>query len=322
MGLKTMTSRKVTRSGLMMPINNKRFVDGSWTREADSLNYDLEDSVPQSQKAYARSIVRETLQIPQKGGAQVTIRINCSTPEADVDASVWPPLASISHPKTEDPEQIRRIDALITRLEWERGIRPGTVEINAMIETAKGIAQCYEIAASSPRVTHFAGGGGYDMSLDLGVEMFQDFDQFLYGKGECSLAARALGLEPGISLFMPETSGSVMDGEGTLARAVAHRKAGSRSSGGLHPNVVPPTNRGLTPEPEEVDQAQRIVAFFRQLDERGDAEGMLDGQVVDRYEAARAEELIDWAAACTEKDAYKERMVQQTRESERMVTAS
>jgi citrate lyase beta subunit len=78
----------------------------------------------------------------------------------------------------------------------------------------------------------------------------------------------------------------------------------------------------LTPEPEEVDQAQRIVAFFRQLDERGDAEGMLDGQVVDRYEAARAEELIDWAAACTEKDAYKERMVQQTRESERMVTAS
>jgi hypothetical protein len=49
---------------------------------------------------------------------------------------------------------------------------------------------------------------------------------------------------------------------------------------------------------------------------------MLDGQVVDRYEAARAEELIDWAAACAEKDAYKERMVQQTRESERMVTAS
>ena len=99
-----MAKRKVVRSGLMMPINNKRFVDGSWTREADSLNYDLEDSVPQSQKAYSRSIVRETLPIAQQGGAQVTIRINCATPEADVEASVWPPLASISHPKTESPE--------------------------------------------------------------------------------------------------------------------------------------------------------------------------------------------------------------------------
>ncbi len=250
-----------------------------------------------------------------KGGAQVTIRINCATPEADVDASVWPPLASISHPKTEDPEQIRRIDALISRLERLRGIRPGTVEINAMIETAKGIAHCYEIASSSPRIKHFSGGGGYDMSLDLGVEMFQDFDQFFYGKGECSLAARALGLEPGISLFMPDTSGSVMEGgESTYARAVAHRKAGSRSSGGLHPNVVPPTNRGLTPEPEEVDQARCVVNLFRELDERGESEGFLDGQVVDRYEAARAVELIEWAEACAEKDAYKAQTVQRTRE--------
>jgi citrate lyase subunit beta/citryl-CoA lyase len=302
----------------MMPINNKRFVDASWTREADSLNYDLEDSVPQSQKEYARSIVRETLLIPQKGGAQVTIRINCSTPEADVEASVWPPLASISHPKTEDPEQIRRIDALITRLERERGIRPGTVGINAMIETAKGIAHCYEIAASSPRITHFSGGGGYDMSLDLGVEMFQDFDQFFYGKGECSLAARALGLEPGISLFMPNASGSVMDGDSTLASMVAHRKAGSRSSGGLHPNVVPPTNRGLTPEPKEVEEARRTLEAFAQIDERGEAEELIDGRTVDRYEAVRAEELIEWAAACGEHDAYKARRARETRAASEM----
>jgi citrate lyase subunit beta / citryl-CoA lyase len=308
-----MTKRKAVRSGLMMPINNKRFVDGSWTREADSLNYDLEDSVPQSQKEFARSIVRETLLIPDKGGAQVTIRINCSTPEADVEASVWPPLASISHPKTEDPEQIRRIDALIARLERERGIRPGTVGINAMIETAKGIAHCYEIAGSSPRITHFSGGGGYDMSLDLGVEMFQDFDQFFYGKGECSLAARALDLEPGISLFMPNASGSVMDGESTLASMVAHRKAGSRASGGLHPNVVPPTNRGLTPDPDEVEDAKRALDFFAELDERGEAEGALAGRTVDRYEAARAEELIEWAAACAEKDVYKARRVRESR---------
>jgi len=308
-----MTRRKVIRSGLMMPINNKRFVDGSWTREADSLNYDLEDSVPQSQKAYARSIVRETIKIPAKGGAQVTIRINCATPEADAEASVWPPLASLSHPKTEFPEQIQRLDATITRLERLRGIRPGTVEINAMIETAKGIAHCYEIASSSPRIKHFSGGGGYDMSLDLGMEMFVDFDQFFYGKGECSLAARALGLETGVSVFMPEASGSVMDGEGMYARALAAYNAGSRSGGGLHPAVVIPQNRGLTPQPEQIERARTVLSFFNELEARGEAEGDLDGVAVDRYEAARAAELIEWAEACAEKDAYKARMVQETR---------
>jgi len=152
------------------------------------------------------------------------------------------------------------------------------------------------------------------MSLDLGVEMFVDFDQFFYGKGECSLAARALGLETGVSLFMPDSSGSVMDGgDRTLARAIAHRKAGSRHGSGLHPNVVAPQNRGLTPPPEEVEAAQRVLVFFQELDEQGETEGVFDGQVVDRYEASRAAELIDWAAACAEKDAYKARMVAQTR---------
>ncbi|MBI2886515.1 MAG: hypothetical protein HYY02_04845 [Chloroflexi bacterium] len=307
-----MGKRRVVRSGLMMPINSKRFVAASWTRNADSLDYDLEDSVPQAQKAYARSIVRETLPIAKLGGARVSVRINCATPEPDLEASVWPPLEMISHTKTESPDQIRHIDALITRLERQRGVRPGAVEINAMIETAQGIAHCYEIAASSPRIRHFSGGGGYDMSLDLGVEMFVGFDQFFYGKGECELAARALGLEPGISVFMPDVSGSVMDSEATYARAVANRKAGGRSGGGLHPNVVEPQNRGLTPPPEEVEEARQVLAFFRELDATGGAQGALDGKTVDRYEAARAEELLEWAAACAEKDSYKARMREQT----------
>ena len=295
-----------------MPINSQRFVAASWTRNADSLDYDLEDSVPQGQKAYARSIVRETLPIPKLGGARVSVRINCATPEADLEASVWLPLEMISHTKTESPDQIRRIDAIITRLERQRGIRPGTVEINAMIETALGMAHCYEIAASSPRIKHFSGGGGYDMSLDLGVEMFVGFDQFFYGKGECELTARTLGQQPSITVFMPDRSGSVMDGEATYARAVANRKTGSRSGGGLHPNVVEPQNRGLTPPPEEVEEAHRILAFFREVDEAGETEGELKGTVVDRYEAARAEELVEWATACAEKDAYKARMREQT----------
>ena len=74
-----------------------------------------------------------------------------------------------------------------------------------------------------------------------------------------------------------------------------------------------PQNVGLTPTPAEVQEAQRILAYFAQLDEQGDVEGELDGRIVDKYEAARAAELIEWAELCAQKDARKARAQAQAR---------
>ena len=297
--------RRVRRSGLMMPVNTQRFVDASWRRNSDSLDYDLEDSVPQAQKDQARSVIPYAIQTGLKGGSEVSVRINCAYVETDLEASVWPGVSRISHPKTETAEQIKKVDEIITRLERERGIRPGTISINAMIETTLGVVNSYEIASSSPRIDSFSGGTGYDMSLDMGVEMFVGFDQFFYHRGEGALIAMALGLERAGSVYMPDTTGSVGDADQTLVRAEANRKVGFRSGGGLHPNVVEPQNRGLTPLPEEVDDARRVIAFFDEIDKRGEVEGELDGRVVDTYEADRAIELIEWAEACARRDAEK-----------------
>ena len=77
-------ARRVRRSVLMMPINSPRFVNNSWRRNSDTLAYDVEDSVPQAQKAYARSIVRDTISTGLKGGAEVGLRINVAYKEAAV----------------------------------------------------------------------------------------------------------------------------------------------------------------------------------------------------------------------------------------------
>ena len=305
-------ARRTRRSGLMMPVNNPRFVSKSWLRNSDTLDYDLEDSVPQSQKAYARSLIFDAIQTGLRGGAEIGVRINLASLEADVEAAVWPGMSRIWHPKTEHAQQIRQLDELITRLEQERGIPPGTIEIRAGTETALGLANAYECASASPRIKGFGGARGYDMSLDIGVEMFAGFDQFVYGAGECELVAHALGLEPRISVFMGDASGSVSDADSAYMQAAATRKAGGRSGGGLHPNVVEPQNRGFTPPPDDVEEAQRVVALFRELDRRGEVEGELDGRAVDRYEAARAAELIGWAEACAQRDAQKARAREET----------
>ena len=297
--------RKVRRSGLTMPVVTRRFVDAAWRRGCDFINLDLEDSVPQHMKGYARGLIKDAIANVSRGDAEVFTRINHDLVQADLEGVVWPGLARVNYPKAEYAREIRKLDEIITRLERERGIRPGTIEIGANIETSVGVANAYDIASASPRVKEFGGATGYDMSRDLGVEMFVGFDQFVYGKGEVELAARALGLEVHTAPFTPNATGSVSDPDQAFMEAEAARKCGIRVGGGLHPNVVEPQNRGFTPTTEEVADARKVLEQYRTLAESTQTWLESGGRVVDRYEAALARELLDWAALCEERDRQK-----------------
>jgi citrate lyase subunit beta/citryl-CoA lyase len=304
--------RSIHRSGLTMPINNARFVNAAWTRGCDGFLLDLQDSVPQAQKAYARSLVPEAIRTVGQGGGAVHIRINQAYIEADVAAAVRPGVGALTMGHTLTADQVRLMDACITRAERERGIRPGTTEIDVSPDSVQATTQLEELVDASPRQKCFGAVGGYDYALSLGVEMFTGVDAFFYPRGLGSLIARAHHKSFPLAAELPDTAGNVGDGERAYAQAVANRRLGGRHGSGLHPNVVEPMNRGLTPPPEEVAEAQRVLAFWNTLNDSREAEGSLDGKVVDRYEAARAEELLDWSAACAEMDAHKARVLAQT----------
>jgi citrate lyase subunit beta/citryl-CoA lyase len=207
------------------------------------------------------------------------------------------------------------MDAIITRLERERGIRPGTIEIDVGIETAVGVTNVYEIAAASTRIREFgASSGGYDLSRDLGVEMFVGYDQFVYVKGEAELAARALGLGVRAAPFVANTTGSVSDGERALRQAEAARKCGFHLGlGGLNPAVVESNNRGYTPAEDEVRDAHWVLEQYDRVEASSETWLEVEGRVIDRYEAQRARDTIAWAAACRVRDLEKAQAVQRTR---------
>jgi citrate lyase subunit beta/citryl-CoA lyase len=296
-----------------MPINNARFVNAAWTRGCDGFTLDLEDSVPQAQKEHARTLVRQAIQTVAQGGGEVEVRINQAYIEADVAAAVWPGLSGLNMGHTLRAEQVRVMDACVARMERERGLRPGCIDIDVSPDSVFATVALDELVDASPRITSFGGVGGYDYALSLGVEMFTGVDAFFYPRGLGSLIARAHGKAFPLTAQIPDTSGSVSNAEHAYRQAEATRKLGGRRGGGLHPNVVEPMNRGLTPTPEEVADAERVLAFWRSLDDEQEAEGMLGDRVVDRYEAARAAELLEWAAACAAMDAHKQRMVARAR---------
>lgn len=305
----------VHRSGLTMPVVTPRFVDNAWRRGCDFINLDLEDSVPQHMKGYARTLIKDAIANVTKGGGEAFTRINHDLVQADLEGIVWPGLAKVNYPKAEYAEEIQKLDRIISRLERERGIRPGTVEIGANIETSVGVANAYDIASASPRVKEFGGAGGYDMSRDLGVEMFVGFDQFVYGKGEVELAARALDLEPHTAPFTANTTGSVGDPDRAFREAEAARKCGFRVGGGLHPNVVEPQTRGFTPPSEEVEEARKVLEQYRTLENSAETWAEIDGKIIDRYEAARARKLLDWSATCAVRDQEKADAVARTEQA-------
>ena len=335
--------RRLKRSGLTMPIVTPRFINNAWHRGCDFINMDLEDSVPPHLKGVARDLVRECIPVVNKGGANAVCRINHDLMEADLTAAVWPGLMHVNYPKAEHGHEIERMDEIITRLEAERGIRPGTVEIGANIETAVGVANAYEIVTASPRVREFGGAAGYDMSRDLGVEMFVPFDQFVYGKGEVELAARAAGREPHASPFTPNITGSVSDPDRAFAEADAARKCGFRIGGGLHPAVVEPQIRGFAPSDDEISDAHWVLQEYRKLARSGETWVQVDvssvdreesprplaadsymgrHRVIDRYEAARADELLEWQNLCRERDREKAEAIDRVRAAEAVQSIS
>jgi len=310
-------TRIIHRSGLTMPINNRRFIDSAWTRGCDGFQIDLQDSVPQAQKEYARSLCKDVIASISQGGAlDVEIRINQGSIEADVAAAAWPGLQALNMGHTLSPEQVQLMDECITRMEKLRGIRPGTIKIGVSPDSVYASVVHEDLGLASPRTKSFGGAAGYDYALSLGIEMFTGINATFYPAGQGALLSRAYGKSDGQGgggTNLRPNSGSVSDGDFTYKQAVISRKLGGRHGHGLHPNVVEPMNRGFTPASEDVEEARRILAFWREVDASGEVSGRLDDRLVDRFEAARAEELIAWAQACAEMDAYKERMSAEAR---------
>jgi citrate lyase subunit beta/citryl-CoA lyase len=126
--------------------------------------------------------------------ATIHVRISAASPEADLAAAVWPGVASVIYPRVETARQIEEADACVARLERLRGIRPGSIEIQPLIESTRGVTHAPGIASSSPRIG--AMGLGPAITLEVGDEALN------YARSECELHSRACGIVP-LDPFVP-----------------------------------------------------------------------------------------------------------------------
>ena len=299
-------NNRVSRCAMFVTPTNPRFIDKAWTRGGDVYILDIEDSIAPAEKERCRTLIRESIQKANKGGASIYVRINKPFVDADLPYAVWPGVNRIMLPKTESAAEMQHAHEIISRLEKERGVSEGHIELSPMIESALGAVNIYEILTATPRKIHSqGGGGGYDMAVNLGIEMFASFDQYAFPVAYVALAAMALDIEATGGVFVPNTSGRVDQSDQAAAQAAALHAAGIHHAGALHPAFIQPLVSGLSPTEDEIAWARKVIEEYEKLADIGESIGMLDGKVIDTYEYDFAKRTLEWASDCAAKDRYK-----------------
>ncbi len=271
-------------------------VEKAATLDADAVILDLEDSVPAAEKEATRPLVRRAIDELATAGKLVYVRINPlgakaafsqDLATADVAAVVCPNLTGIVFPKVEGPDEIATIDRAIAEQERAQGLPVGQVEVEAILETAKGIVNAKDIAAANPRRVPRLSIGAGDLMVDLGVHGSPQETELFFARMWVPLISRAAGLEPPIDSTYPH----IADDEGLRRSAVTAKQLGFQGKQCVHPRQIPIINEVFAPTPEEIDYARRAVAAFDQAVAEGKASTMFEGRMLD-YPFVEKERLL------------------------------
>ena len=300
----TDVKRLVRRSSLIFPVNVNRFTEKAYTRGADCIVMDLEDSVPLTEKETARALVKEAIPVVGKGGGDVAVRINRPISQAtlDLEASVWPGLTCVSLPKVESAEEVHVRADIITELERRRGIEAGTVQIAVAVETALGVVKAYEIASASHRIVSI-GVGAEDLTQEMGVQTSAEGHELWYARSKVLVDAYAAGVQPmGLVGVDPFTW---REPEKAYDAAVNSRRLGYKGAQSIHPAPIPYLNEGFSVPPDEAEQMRRALDAFEMGLKEGTASVNVDGRMIDVASAERCRRILGRADAIAEMDRRK-----------------
>lgn len=299
-------SPRLQRSELAVPGSQPAMFTKALESEADYVFLDLEDAVAPADKEQARkNVVAGLLEHDWRGrGKTVCVRINGIDTHymyrdvVDVVEQAGHRLDIVLVPKVGVPADLYLVDALLTQIEVARRI-PHRIGIEALIETALGMANVEAIAQASRRLEamHF---GVADLAASLrartvsigGLNPDYPGDQWHAALSRMVTACRAYGLRP-----IDGPYGDFKDPEGYRAAARRAAALGYEGKWAIHPSQIALANEVFTPPPTEVERARRILAALDEAAREGRGAAQLDGRMIDAASARMAQNVVQIASA-------------------------
>jgi len=267
---------------LFVPAVSEKKLAKARNLEADSLYFDLEDSVAPAQKEEARAVLRQVLDSGAFQAAALLVRINgFGTPQwnQDIEALARHPALSALLLPNADLEAVLALSRELDRLDSSLKILP-------LIETARGLEEAQEVALASARVAGLQF-GGEDYTASLGIKRTLAGEELGFARARLANLAHAYGLE---ALDTPFTN--LQEMEWLRKDCQRARAMGFTGKAVIHPSQIEVVRQFFRPDEAEIEEARRILSAYAR--QRGDAAGVftVDGAMIDAPIIERARQVL------------------------------
>lgn len=279
----------VLRSLLFVPGHRREMIAKAAASGADAIILDLEDGVAPAEKPAARRTAAGALEGPLPDQLTIFLRVNSTGSgllDEDLREAARARLDGVCLPKCEAPADVQALSARLLIAEDRLGLPRGRLRLLALVETAQGVLNAPAIARESPRIWG-AIFGAEDFTADAGLPRTREGGELAGARTAVSLAAHAAGVEAIDGIFA-----DFRDEEGLVADTAEARRLGYTGKTLIHPAQISPVHRVFAPAPDEIAKARRIVDAFEKAVDDGSGIVVVDGAMVDRPVAVRAQRLL------------------------------
>ncbi|MBM3903808.1 MAG: CoA ester lyase [Thaumarchaeota archaeon] len=281
---------RLYRSLLFVPGNNPRFLEKSKSSPADIVCFDLEDSVPDSEKKTARNLIKEALKSRNSYSSSVYVRTN-----SPISGKIPDDLAEIVHkgldgiviPKVNNSRELGKIIKIITTLEKKRKLKP--IFVIPSIESAEGIVNTYDIAKSSKRIPAVVF-GVFDLLNDLKIEYTKQPEGAKYSRAKIPVDARAAGV-----LAIDAIWQDLKDVEGLRQDCIIGKSLGYSGKSIIHPDQIIPAHDLFAPNKSEIEWAAKVCTVYEESTKKGKGATVVDGKMIDEVHYKQAKALLELA---------------------------
>ncbi len=260
------------RSVLYVSAHENRHLEKSRILPADSIIFDLQESVPPSKKIDARDILVKAFENPNFGYSEKIIRVNSLDSEWGMDdlrAAAKLDIDAILFPNVESGGQLK---AAIATLDEAGGSR---LSIMANIESPKGVLRSEEIAGASARLTAIVL-GTTDLANSLRINLTLDRMGLL-----TSLSMAVLGARAHDKCIIDGPHFDLKNIEACEFSCRQARDLGFDGKAVIHPIQLAYNNDAFTPKGEDIKRAKTIIEAIASAHEMGKSVAVIADRLIE-----------------------------------------
>ena len=279
---------RLIRSLIFVPGNNQRFLDKAKVLSADIVCFDLEDSIPESEKENARNLIKNTLSNRSEYTSSIFVRTNAPSSgkiSDDLNKVIQKGIDGIVIPKVNNVKELKKIEKNLSLLEKKRKLKP--IQIIPSIESTEGVVNTYSIASFSKRIPAVVF-GIFDLLNDLGIEYTKDPEGGKYSRAKIPIDAKAAGVSAIDAIWQ-----DLNDIKGLERDCVIGKSLGYSGKSIIHPDQISITHKIFYPNKLEIQWAEKVCNYYLESTKKGKGATTIDGKMIDEVHFKQAKALLE-----------------------------